>query len=95
MDDTTIQAIKNHKTLLLDVRSAAEFASQKSPYASNLDVQDIARGAVPNVDTSTPIVVFCRSGSRAELAKQVLTQKGFTHVINAGGYTDLPQELRD
>ena len=37
----------------------------------------------------TPIVIYCRSGRRASKAKEILLQKGYKHVLNAGGYDDL------
>ena len=37
----------------------------------------------------TPILVHCKSGKRAELAKSVLEKAGYTNVINAGGWTDV------
>ncbi len=36
----------------------------------------------PETDT---VVVYCRSGRRAEYAKGFLRKKGFKHVLNAGG----------
>lgn len=38
---------------------------------------------------SAPVIVFCRSGRRAVKAKEVLEQKGYTRVLNAGGLKDL------
>ena len=36
-----------------------------------------------------PVVIFCGSGRRAGKAKEVLEQKGYTNVLNAGGLKDL------
>eukprot|EP00579_Thalassiosira_antarctica_P008646 CAMPEP_0201887950 /NCGR_PEP_ID=MMETSP0902-20130614/26265_1 /ASSEMBLY_ACC=CAM_ASM_000551 /TAXON_ID=420261 /ORGANISM="Thalassiosira antarctica, Strain CCMP982" /LENGTH=105 /DNA_ID=CAMNT_0048418037 /DNA_START=59 /DNA_END=376 /DNA_ORIENTATION=+ len=40
-------------------------------------------------DKNAPVVIFCRSGRRAGKAKEVLEQKGYTKVLNAGGLKDL------
>lgn len=40
-------------------------------------------------DKNAPVIVFCRSGRRAGKAKEVLEQKGYTRVVNAGGLSDL------
>ncbi|KAL9187992.1 hypothetical protein ACHAXT_006370 [Thalassiosira profunda] len=40
-------------------------------------------------DKDAPVIVFCRSGRRAGKAKEVLEQKGYTRVLNAGGLKDL------
>ena len=39
--------------------------------------------------TIAPVIVFCRSGRRAAKAKEVLEQKGYKKVLNAGGLKDL------
>ncbi len=36
-----------------------------------------------------PVIIFCRSGRRAGKAKEVLEQKGYERVLNAGGVKDL------
>lgn len=36
-----------------------------------------------------PIVLYCRSGSRAGHAKRTLESAGFTNIINGGGYRKL------
>jgi len=89
-----IDAIKNRKSCLLDVRSHAEYENEKSQYALNKDVHDIAAGASLNVPKNMPVYVFCRSGNRSELAKHLLESRGFESVANVGGYKDLPLELR-
>ncbi len=42
---------------------------------------------------AAPVIVFCRSGRRAGKAKEMLEQKGYTNVLNAGGLTDLTKAL--
>ena len=36
-------------------------------------------------DKTKPIVVFCRAGGRAGMAKAVLADNGFTQITNLGG----------
>mmetsp|Transcript_31537 Transcript_31537/g.66334 ORF Transcript_31537/g.66334 Transcript_31537/m.66334 type:complete len:105 (-) Transcript_31537:201-515(-) len=40
-------------------------------------------------EKNAPVIIFCRSGRRAVKAKEVLEQKGYTRVLNAGGLKDL------
>jgi phage shock protein E len=76
--------------LLLDVRTQAEYDER------NLDgslliphtelparIDDVLKAQAG--DKSKPIVVFCRRGGRAEVAKSALLQNGFTEVTNLGG----------
>ena len=37
-------------------------------------------------DKSAPVIVYCASGKRSTLAKELLESKGYTNVLNAGGY---------
>lgn len=79
--------------LLLDVRTESEFAEQHLPSAHNIPhtevparVDEIER--LVGGDRSTPIVVYCRSGRRSALAKEALSQRGFSQVTNLGGIGD-------
>ncbi|PRP94883.1 rhodanese-like domain-containing protein [Enhygromyxa salina] len=75
--------------LLLDVRTEAEYAERHLdgslliPHtelpARIAEVLDAQGG-----DKSKPIVVFCRRGGRAEVAKAALLASGFTEVTNLG-----------
>jgi phage shock protein E len=40
-------------------------------------------------DKEAPVIVYCKSGRRAAKAKDVLVAKGYTTVLNAGGFDDL------
>jgi phage shock protein E len=39
-----------------------------------------------------PIVAYCRSGNRSEMAVSILKQNRLTEVYNAGGLSDLLQQ---
>lgn len=40
----------------------------------------------PAFDASRPVVLYCASGGRAALAGQTLSEMGFHHVYNLGGF---------
>lgn len=40
-------------------------------------------------DKSAPVIIHCASGKRASRAKEILDNRGYKEVINAGGYKDL------
>ena len=45
-------------------------------------------GIVP--DKTATIIVYCASGRRANKAKEILLEKGYTGtILNAGGYNDI------
>lgn len=73
--------------VVLDVRTAAEYAEGHLEGAVNLDVQDEAsftRG-VGELDPDAAYVVYCRTGNRSAAASEILTRRGFTQVVDAGG----------
>lgn len=45
-------------------------------------------GELTESDESKAIVVYCRSGTRAGIAKQTLAEHGFGRVSNLGGMSD-------
>lgn len=74
----------------IDVRTPKEFSGGHLEGAHNVPVEQIAgqiSALVPNKDT--PVMLYCRSGRRAEQARKLLLQQGYTHVENKGGYADL------
>ena len=77
-------------TLLIDVRSAGEFASGALPGAHNISHEQIAEQISRLApDKSAPIVLYCRSGRRSGLAQDALQALGYQQVINAGGIDSL------
>ncbi|MDP5190824.1 rhodanese-like domain-containing protein [Rheinheimera baltica] len=76
----------------VDVRSAEEFAAGHLEGAVNIVHTDIAKGiAALNLDKSTPIALYCKSGRRAGIALDVLQNNGYSQVTNHGGYEALLQ----
>lgn len=77
-------------TLLIDVRSADEFASGALRGAHNISHEQIAEQISRLApDKSAPIVLYCRSGRRSGLAQDALQALGYQQVINAGGIDSL------
>lgn len=74
---------------LLDVRTKPEFDSGHVWSALNLDVQEIVAGKLPEVDKTTAIYLYCRSGNRSAEAKRLLERAGFTNVKDLGGLSDV------
>jgi phage shock protein E len=70
--------------LLLDVRTAAEFASGHLEGALNIPVQELEARLGEVGPRSRSIVVYCRSGARSATAAATLRRAGFD-VLDIGG----------
>ena len=76
--------------LVVDVRSKEEFDSGHLEGALNVPHTEVEENlALFGADKDKPIVVYCRSGRRSGMAKEVLEKNGFTTVHNGGGYDSL------
>jgi phage shock protein E len=80
--------------VVLDVRTADEYAEAHLPNAVNLPVQELSSrlGDVDGLvagDKARSIVVYCAAGARATEAKAQLEAAGYSHVVNGGGLDDL------
>lgn len=85
-----LTALQRDDSLLIDVRSAEEFADGALPGAIRIGHEEIAtRIAKLSPDKNRPLVLYCRSGRRSGLAQQSLEELGYSQVINAGAYDEL------
>ena len=80
--------------VLIDVRSAEEYASGHLQGAVNIPHDRIVEeiGAVAP-DKSARIILYCRSGRRADTALNALKAAGYENVSNYGGLEDAQMRL--
>jgi len=86
---STIESDIQSGAKLLDVRTAEEFAAGHFAGATNWPLQNLMDGKLPNVPKDTKIYVHCRTGVRSAQAAQILTNNGFTNVVDLHGLTDI------
>ncbi|MDJ0958770.1 MAG: FAD-dependent oxidoreductase [Arenicellales bacterium] len=72
---------------LIDVRTRGEFAEWHIEGAVNLPITEL-RERLDELDSQTPMYVYCKSGFRGYLAARVLQQRGFSKVQNLSGGVD-------
>ena len=94
--DDSIDLIKNHSTLIIDVREESEVHS--SGVIKN--AIHIPRGLIEfqlkpdsdknpvSIDSETNILVYCAGGYRSALAAKSLIDLGFKNVYNLGGFQE-------
>lgn len=85
--------VEEEGALLLDVRTPDEFAAGHIDGARNVPHDQVEARideieAMVEGDKDTPIVVYCRSGRRAGIAKDALRKRGFGRITNLGGMSD-------
>lgn len=70
--------------IIIDVREPEEFASGHVEGAVNIPLDQLLAGSKQLVGArkDTEIVLYCRTGNRSALAKNILESYGFTKIIN-------------
>lgn len=80
--------------ILLDVRSPEEYAAGHLQGAVNIPHDRIAEEIGATVqDKSTPVILYCRSGRRADTALKAMRAMGYEQVQNFGGLEDAQERL--
>ncbi len=70
---------------LLDVREPYEWEIATIPGTTHQIPLKWVQDRASEIDTSTPCVVYCRSGKRSQLAIELLQEKGLLHLVNLEG----------
>lgn len=89
MDDlTTPKGLAEHldDVQVVDVREPNEREAGRIRCADvHIPLQDLMAGRVEGLDPTKPVVAYCRSGSRSEVAKLLLQARGFeAHNLEGG-----------
>ena len=80
--------------VILDVRTAEEYAAGHIPGAINIPNESIGTSAPPALpDKDQLILVYCRSGRRSKIAAEALVELGYTNIREFGGIIDWPYEV--
>ena len=76
----------NQPIVLLDVRTVEEFAQGHIPNAINIPHKVLAaRLAELSGEQNSQIVIYCRSGRRAIIARDILVKNGFKQLDHLSG----------
>lgn len=83
------------KLLVIDACDPLEYEAGHVPGAVNIPLESIEPGEkLPGVDdTERPLLIYCRSGARADRAARRLALAGYHHVYNFRGIRHWPYEL--
>ena len=70
--------------IVIDVREPYEFSSGHIKGALNIPPADLMMGAqqLKNIPKDANLIVYCRTGSRSNVAEHILRQQGYKNIIN-------------
>jgi rhodanese-related sulfurtransferase len=81
------QRVQQQQALVVDVRTAREFATRHVQGAVNFPLERLGSQAtdLAQMTSDRDIILYCRSGRRAQLAEQLLRQHGFSRIWHLRG----------
>ena len=79
------QARTTQGSLIIDVRTPAEYTQGHIEGATNIPLDSIQEIASKISDRTTPLYLYCASGARSSNACRFLESQGFEQVTNMGG----------
>ncbi len=88
-----LRSLIENGAFLVDVREPGEFSGGTAKGAVNIPLGTIA-DELGRFKGKENIVVFCRSGNRSALAKNILEQNGINNVVNGGTWQNVNQFTR-
>ena len=94
MDEAITMMAEETGYIILDVRTAEEYAQGHIPGAINVANETIGTDEIPELpDKDQLILVYCRSGNRSKQASEKLVALGYTNIVEFGGINDWPGEI--
>ncbi|MDQ1089655.1 phage shock protein E [Siphonobacter sp. SORGH_AS 1065] len=90
--EKNMDEILSSGAVILDVRTAREFAKGHLPGAIHISLGTIREADIPFAKNQ-PVVTYCSHGLRSIKAASILKARGFMQVHNGGAMNDLAQRL--
>lgn len=72
-------------TIIYDVRTEDEFATNHISSAKLLTLTDLQNGKLPKEPKDATIAVYCQSGRRSAIAADILKKAGYKNIIDMHG----------
>ena len=96
MEEAVDMMAKEEDYIILDVRTAEEFAEKHIPNAINIPNETIGSEELAELpDKNQLILVYCRSGNRSKQASEKLAALGYTNIYEFGGINNWTGELEN
>ncbi len=88
-DNTKISDVIAQGAVIIDVRSAGEFAGGHAKGAVNIPLDQLEAKLAKIKAYKQPIVLCCASGMRSARAKGFLASQGITDLYDAGSWRNI------
>ena len=92
-DNTDYKSMLDNGGIIIDVRSEVEFYSGHIENSLNIPLGNLSSKIDQFNDKDQPIITCCASGMRSAGAARILSAKGYTNVVNGGGWSSLQAKL--
>lgn len=79
-NEEAIEICKRTNALLIDVRTPEEYREKHIEGAVNIPVYEIDNIKNEIIDPNKVILVYCKTGKRSKIVKQILIQNGYKNV---------------
>lgn len=93
-DEAKSMIESNSDAIILDVRTLEEFEKKHIPNALLIPIEDLRKDDFAKIpDKNATILIYCRTGRRANEAAQLLADKGYKNIHAFGGIVDWTGEV--
>jgi len=92
-DNTDYKSMISDGGIIIDVRSPAEFYSGHIEGSLNIPLGELSSKIDQFTNKEQPIITCCASGMRSAGAARIFSAKGYTNVVNGGGWSSLESKL--
>ena len=92
-DNTDYQSMLLNGGIIIDVRSHEEFYSGHIQNSLNIPLSELISKLDKLENKDQPIITCCASGMRSAGAAKILVARGYTNVVNGGGWSSLEKKI--
>ncbi len=86
---------QNPRPLVVDVRTQEEYNEGHIPGAILVPIDEIRNGHFEKLeDKNQVLLIYCRTGRRAEDAAEILAEEGYSKVYEFGGIVDWEEDTQ-
>jgi rhodanese-related sulfurtransferase len=78
--EEAMEIVKKQKAIIIDVRNPEEYMKKHILNAINIPLYEIEKVENEIINKDAIILMYCQTGKRSNIAKQILKQNGYKNV---------------